>query len=106
MFRKGSSGWDVFFSVNINTLQHHLQEDLVVLPNSFNHIICLGLAIPAPALLTAPGNEILYWGGWMMRHFSTIKIHCFLLIEFHCISSISFKMLQHFVYDNYVFIRM
>ena len=40
-----------------------------------------------------------YRGEWMICHFSIIQVHfVFLLIEFHCTFSISFKIIRSYVY--------
>ena len=52
-----------------------------------------------------PNFVLLYTigGGWMICNFSIILVHfVFLLIEFHCTFSISFKILQYFIYYNYI----
>ena len=41
-----------------------------------------------------------------LSFFDYLSPFCFLLIEFHCTFSISYKMLQSFVYYYYILIRM
>ena len=45
-------------------------------------------------------------GGCMICHFSIIKVHFFLLIEFHCSFSISYKILPDYVHCCCISIRM
>ena len=46
------------------------------------------------------------WGGWMSFHFTIVHVHfVFLLIEFRCPFSISYKMLPYYVYYYCLFIR-